>query len=99
MKNDLLSNSDYQHVIEILTNKLNVTESQLTPDARLREDLGADSLDEVDIVMALEERFELTIPDDVGGRIATVEDVLETVADLLERRSGETVPGEIPRGA
>ena len=68
---------------------------QLTSDARLKEDLGADSLEEVEIVMALEERFNLTIPDDTSERISTVGDILEALAELLgtaEQKHGE--PGD-----
>ncbi len=55
----------------------------MTPEARLQEDLGADSLTLVEITMVLEERFNLSIPDEVWERASTVGDVFETLAESL----------------
>ena len=52
-----------QRVKEIIVNQLNVNEEQITPQASFLDDLGADSLDTVELVMALEEEFECEIPD------------------------------------
>jgi acyl carrier protein len=88
--NSLLSEKDTQAVMAILVEELGVPEAQLTPEARLRDDLGADSLTVVQITMALEERFNLTIPDEQWEQVATVGDVFGALADLLgkpERRA------------
>jgi acyl carrier protein len=81
--NNLLSEKDTKAVLDILVEQLGVQAAQLTSDARLREDLGADSLEDVEIIMALEERFNLSIPDEVSERISTVGDIFEALADLL----------------
>lgn len=84
--NDLLSEKDARAVIEILTQELGVAEAQLTNDARLEEDLGADSLRFIEINMALEDRFNLSIPDERLEQVQTVGDVFELLAELLPRR-------------
>jgi acyl carrier protein len=88
--NDLLSETDTKAVLDILVEQLGVQGSQLTPDARIEEDLGADSLDIMEITMAVEERFNLSIPDEMAERITSVGDLFEALAELLratERRS------------
>ena len=69
--NDLLPEGETKAVLEILTEELGVEQSQLTTDARLKEDLGADSLSLVEINMALEDRFNLSIPDERLERVQT----------------------------
>ena len=81
--NNLLSESDTRAVVDILVIQLGVQEAQLTPEARLKEDLGADSLDIVEIIMAVDERFEVSVPDEVAEKVSTVDDLFETLADLL----------------
>ena len=88
--NNILSEKDTKAVFDILVEQLGVQQAQLTPDARLQEDLGADSLTLVEITIVLEERFNLSIPDEVWERVSTVADVFETLAELLgkpERRA------------
>jgi acyl carrier protein len=87
--NNLLSETDTKAVLDILVEQLGVAEAQLTLDARIREDLGGDSLEDVEIIMALEERFNLTVPDEMADRISTVGDIFEALAELLEKRSPE----------
>ena len=84
--NNLLSPSDTKAVHDILIEQLGVQESQLTLDARIEQDLRADSLDIMEIVMAIEERFGLSIPDEIAERVSTVGDLLETLADLQTKR-------------
>jgi acyl carrier protein len=81
--NALLSKKDTQTVIEILTKELDIAPEQLTPDAKLTEDLGADSLSHVQIIMKLEDEFEITIPDEQAERVQTVGDVFQLMAMLL----------------
>ena len=70
-------------VESILIELLGVTRDQLTPDADLVQDLGADSLTLIEISLALEERFSLSIPDQELERIHTVGDVLELLTKML----------------
>ena len=85
--NDYLSETDTNAVLDILVEQLGVVKAQLTPEARLQEDLGADSLTIAEITLALEERFNLAIPDEQWERVSTVQDVLEALADLLGKSS------------
>jgi acyl carrier protein len=62
---------------EIIAKELEVSADQLKPDAKFIEDLGADSLDTVELVMALEEEFGLDIPDEDADKMKTVGDALE----------------------
>ncbi|HKA24756.1 MAG TPA: acyl carrier protein [Candidatus Eisenbacteria bacterium] len=62
---------------EIIAKELEVSTDQLRPDAKFIEDLGADSLDTVELVMALEEEFGLDIPDEDADKMKTVGDALE----------------------
>ncbi len=63
-----------EKVKEIIVDQLGVDENQVTADASFINDLGADSLDTVELVMALEEEFDIEIPDDEAEKIATVQD-------------------------
>ncbi len=84
--NDLLSEKETRLVEDILAEELGVECEQLTPDARLVEDLSADSLTIVQIAMAIEDRFGLSVPDDRWERVKTVGDVFESLAELLEQQ-------------
>jgi acyl carrier protein len=64
-------------VKEIIAKELEVEVKQLTPDAKFIEDLGADSLDIVELVMALEEEFGMDIPDEDADKLKTVGDAME----------------------
>lgn len=66
-----------ERLIEIIANQLGVASDNVTPDASFMEDLGADSLDTVELVMALEEEFDLEIPDSDAEKIQTVQDALD----------------------
>ena len=59
-------------VVEIVCNQLEISKEDVTPDSSLVEDLGADSLDTVELVMAFEEEFGLEIPDDEAENITTI---------------------------
>ena len=60
-------------VRQIVSDKLSISEDQVTEDASFIDDLGADSLDTVELVMALEEEFECEIPDEEAEKITTVQ--------------------------
>lgn len=81
--NSILSEKDTRAVLEILVEQLGVEESQLTPEARLEEDLGADSLDRVEIMMTIDERFHISVPDEIAERVSTVQDVFDAISDLI----------------
>ena len=65
-----------QKVIEIIIDKLGVDESQITPDAHFINDLGADSLDQVELIMQLEEEFELEISDEEAESLTNISQVI-----------------------
>ena len=64
-------------VREIIINELGVEPEKVTPEASFVEDLGADSLDTVELVMAFEEEFSVEIPDDAAEKILTVKDAID----------------------
>jgi acyl carrier protein len=66
-------------IISVIVEKLGVKEEQCVPEAAFVDDLGADSLDQVELVMALEDEFELEIPDEDAEKLKTVGTVLEYV--------------------
>ena len=65
-----------ERIKEIIMEQLGVDEDQITPEASFIDDLGADSLDTVELVMAFEEEFDVEIPDDDAEKIRTVQDVI-----------------------
>ena len=70
-----------EKVQEIIIEQLSVEADQVTPEASFTEDLGADSLDIVELVMALEEEFSIEIPDEDSEKIATVQDAINYIND------------------
>lgn len=68
-----------KEVCRIITELLGIDEAEVTPGARLIEDLNADSLDAVELAMSLEEHFEITVEDEEVERMQTVSDVIETI--------------------
>ena len=72
--------SDIQNRVKaIIVDKLGVDESEVKPEATFTNDLGADSLDTVELIMELENEFNITIPDDQAEKIATVGDAIAYV--------------------
>jgi len=70
-----------EKVKRIIVEELGVEESAVSPDAKFIEDLGADSLDTVELVMRLEEEFGLEIPDEDAEKILTVRDAVQYIKD------------------
>jgi acyl carrier protein len=66
-------------VKSVVAEKLDVGEEQVTLDAKFVEDLGADSLDQVELIMALEDDFELKIPEEEAEKLATVGDAVDYI--------------------
>ena len=74
--------SDIQEqVIKIVVDHLGIDESKVTPNSKFIDDLGADSLDTVELVMAFEEKFNIEIPDDAAETIVTVQNAIDYIND------------------
>ncbi|MCX5617718.1 acyl carrier protein [Bombella sp. TMW 2.2543] len=74
-----MSNEIADKVKKIVVEHLGVEEDKVKPDASFIDDLGADSLDTVELVMAFEEAFSVEIPEDAAEKIATVNDAIEYI--------------------
>ena len=74
-------NSPADRISKIIVEQLGVNEDQVKPEAKFIEDLGADSLDTVELVMALEEEFGTEIPDEDAEKLQSVGDVIKFVED------------------
>ena len=72
-----------ERIKKIIAEQLGVEEDELVPDAKFVEDLGADSLDTVELVMALEEEFEIEIPDEDAEKIQTVSAAVDFVKEKV----------------
>jgi acyl carrier protein len=70
-------------VKEIIMDKLGVEESQITPEASFTNDLGADSLDTVELIMGFEEEFGVSIPDEDAEKISTVGDAISYLKEKV----------------
>jgi len=68
-----------EKVKQIIVEQLGVDEGEVTPNASFVDDLGADSLDTVELVMAFEEAFDIEIPDEDAEKIRTVKDAIEYI--------------------
>ncbi len=66
-------------VVSIIVDKLGVDEKEVTPEASFTNDLGADSLDTVELIMEFEKEFNIAIPDDQAEKIATVGDAINYI--------------------
>lgn len=69
----------FDKVKEIISRELNIDPSKVTPEAHLEKDLGADSLDAVEVIMALEDEFDISVDDDALQTIKTVQDLVEYI--------------------
>lgn len=74
----------FEKVKNIIVDQLDVDEEKVTMNANIQDDLGADSLDIVDLVMSFEDEFDLEIPDDQVENIKTVGDVVKYIEDKTE---------------
>jgi acyl carrier protein len=80
-----VASSVEERVIDIVCENLGVNKEQVTRQTSFQEDIGADSLDIVELVMELEEEFEITIPDDQAEKIKTVGEAI----DYIEREQAK----------
>ena len=69
----------------IIVDKLGVDESEVTPNASFTNDLGADSLDTVELIMELEKEFGMSIPDDQAEKITTVGEAIELISQAATK--------------
>lgn len=76
-----MSNEVFSKVKEIIVDQLGVDEGQVKPDTSFVDDLGADSLDVVELVMALEEEFGIEIPDEDAEKIGTVKEAVNYIEE------------------
>ena len=79
MAENAKTNSTFEKVREIIANQLSVKPEQITEKSNIAEDLGADSLDLVEILMSLEDEFGVSIPDEAIPEIKTIKDVVEFI--------------------
>lgn len=77
----------FEDIREVLVAQLAVKPEMVKPDAKVTDDLGADSLDAIELVAALEEKFGISIPEDDAKQIATVADVISLVEQRLQTKS------------
>lgn len=71
----------FEKIKKVIVEQLGVVDTSVTPEASFIDDLGADSLDIVELIMALEEEFDMEIPDADAEKIVTVGDVTDYVKD------------------
>ena len=74
----------FDKVKKIIVDQLDVEEDKVTEAASITDDLGADSLDVVDLVMSFEEEFDIEIPDDQVEKIKTVGDIVKFIEEMVE---------------
>ena len=74
-----MSEEVVSRIKKVITNHLGVKEDKVTENAKFIEDLGADSLDQVELVMAFEEEFKCEIPDESAEKILTVKDAIDLI--------------------
>ncbi len=76
--------STFDRVKKVVAEQLDVNEEEVTAQASFVEDLGADSLDMVELVMAFEEAFDIEIPDEEAEKISTVQDAVSYLDEKIE---------------
>jgi acyl carrier protein len=84
---NIKANEIESRVKKIVVEQLGVKEDEVTVDASFVDDLGADSLDTVELVMALEEEFETEIPDEDAEKIVTIKDAVNYIVDRMEKET------------
>lgn len=82
--NELMADNIQDKVRDIIVEQLGVNPEQVTPEAKFIEDLGADSLDTVELVMAFEEEFGIDVPDEEAEKLQSVGDVVRYVEENAE---------------
>lgn len=75
--------STFNKVKKIIVDKIEVDESQITMEASLQQDLGADSLDTYELIFGIEEEFGITVPEELAGDVQTVGDIVKFLDEAL----------------
>ena len=76
--------STLERVTSIIADKLGVSETEVTPEANFKQDLGADSIDLVELIMEFEREFNVAIPDEQAEEIETVKDAIDFLEKTLQ---------------
>ena len=79
-----MSTNVKEKVVEIIADQLDVDKESIVPEASFVDDLGADSLDTVELVMALEEVFDIEIPDEEAEKITTVQQAIDKITSQMQ---------------
>ncbi len=74
----------FDKIKEMIVDQLGVDEKDITPESSFIDDLNADSLDMVELVMAMEQEFDVSVPDEVAEKVGTVGDAVEYIAKSAE---------------
>jgi acyl carrier protein len=80
-----LTGTTFDKVKKIIVEQLGVDEAEVTPEASITDDLGADSLDQVELVMAFETEFNIDIPDEEAEKIKTVGDAVKKIDETAPK--------------
>lgn len=76
-----MSESVFERLQRIIAEQLEIDDDDITPDSDIMDDLGADSLDVVDLVMSIEDEFEIEVPDEAVEEMKTVADAVKYIED------------------
>jgi acyl carrier protein len=79
-----ISNMEFEKIRSIISEVLNISEAEITPESTFVEDLGADSLDVFQIIMGIEEEFDIEIPNEAAEKIVTVNDAVEQIKAFIQ---------------
>lgn len=80
-RKELTKEQLFEEISAIIEERLGVAASDITPEKSLINDLGADSLDSVELIMSIEQKFDITIPEEATEQIKTVGDIIDYVAN------------------
>lgn len=72
-----------EKIVKIICEQLDVAEKDVVPEASFVDDLGADSLDQVELIMAMEEQFDISIPDEDAEKIGTVQNAIDYIKKVM----------------
>lgn len=75
---------EFEKIRSIISEVLNISEAEITPESTFVEDLGADSLDVFQIIMCIEEEFDIEIPNEAAEKIVTVNDAVEQIKAFIQ---------------
>ncbi len=74
--------TNYERVVSLLSEQCSIPKEKITPESEIVKDLGADSLDVVEMLMQMEEEFGVEIEEDVANKLKTVQDVVDAIDNL-----------------